>query len=181
MKFKVIVNDGRVALKTRIDFPYGANFLIENLLGGIIDSGLQDYVVKRLLLTLVPSQAKIRTLSADIILTLRDVTLSALFDGPATTCDVTVRPYIQFEGVSGTLTTVLAALIEGLVSRAYDPGNPLYAELSKVRAAAETGSLKLRNEFVRPSGSPEPIQLLGQVASNIRLLSAGDARLLDPR
>ena len=158
MKVHLVVNDGRLAFKTRIDFPYGTTLLIENLVGGLVASAigpggggnivsaairgalsaieqtLSDQLVNMLV---GKSEAKIKTLSADIMFTMRDQSLSGL-EGPPNNCDILVRPYIDLEDVSPTLTMLVATLIEGFLGRAYDFGNPAYDSLAKLRGVAGT-------------------------------------------
>jgi hypothetical protein len=159
------VNDGRLALKTRIDFPYGTTLLIENLVNGLIASAigpagggniftvairgalsaLENAIADQLASTLIDkSEAKIKTLSADIMFTMRDGSFYAL-EGPSDrcdilsgSCDILVRPYIDLEDVSSTLTLVVATLVEGFIGRAYDFANPAYDSLAKLRCVAQT-------------------------------------------
>ena len=89
MRVRLVVNDGRLALKTRIDFPYGAmevqnlvNFLLAKQIGpagggNIVErafnalvNGLENALADLVADSVVPEQAKVRTLSADIMFTL---------------------------------------------------------------------------------------------------------------
>jgi phospholipase C/peptidoglycan hydrolase-like protein with peptidoglycan-binding domain len=179
LKVKLVVNDGRLALKARIDFPYGATLLIENLVKGLIakaiGSGLFSELANRLAdevanLLLGKSEAKIKTLSADIMFTMRDSSLS-LFEGPANdTCDILVRPYIDLEGISPTLTMLVATLIEGFIGRAYDPNNPAYDKLAKLRDEAHTIQDAL-GHYLLGRDLPE---ITRQSAAAITLSFAGD-------
>ena len=158
LKVKLVVNDGRLALKTRIDFPYGRMLCIENLVHGLIaraigpgggsnivvaairgalnalENSLADAMADMLL---GQSQAKIKTLSADIMFTMRDGSQNPL-EGPLDSCDILVRPYIELDGISPTLTMLVATLVEGFAGRAYDFGNPAYDSLAKLRSIAHT-------------------------------------------
>ena len=174
MDFKFVINDNRLALKTRIDFPYGAKFLTKNfseliesikgcLIGNLVELGLGD------------SDATIKTLSAEIMFTLRDQSVLDDFGqawaGPST-CDILIRPFIELDGISQTITTTLSALLEGLCARAYDQGSPIFAYLDKLRKTAEL-IWRATCHYVLGRDQPELInQVL--VPDGIRLRYAGD-------
>ncbi len=190
LKVKLVVNDGRLALKTRIDFPYGTTLLIENLVNHLVASAigpaggsnifeaavrgalsaLENTIADQFANMLVgKSEAKIKTLSADVMFTMRDGSLWAL-EGPLDSCDIMVRPYIDLEDVSPTLTMLVSTLIEGVIGRAYDFGNPAYDSLAKLRDIAHTIWLAL-GRYMLGRDLPE---ITHQSAPAITQFFAGD-------
>ena len=99
-----------------------------------MENGVADALADMLL---GKSEALIKTLSADIMFTMRDGSLSPL-EGINASCDILVRPFIELDGIPRTLTLLVATLVEGFVGRAYDFGNPAYDSLAKLRKIAQT-------------------------------------------
>lgn len=190
MKVRLVVNDGRLALKTRIDFPYGAMLQVENFVnfliarqigpaggGNIVErafktlvNGLENALADLVADSLVPGEAKIKTLSADIMFTLRDGSLNPL-EGANDSADILVRPYIELEGVSGSVTTLLSTLVEGFIGRAYDIANPAYNALAKLRKIAGTIHDALGHYLL----GRDLLEVTRQSAPGITLSFAGDA------
>ena len=190
LQVKLVVNDGRLALKTRIDFPYGTTLLIENLVKGLIaqaigsggggngvlgvirgalDAIKESFADAMVDMLLGHDKAKIKTLSADIMFTMRDGSLNPL-EGPGDSCDILVRPYIDLEGISPTLTMLVATLVEGFIGRAYDFGNPAYDQLAKLRGIAHTIHDALGHYLL----GRDLVEITRQSAPAITLSFAGD-------
>jgi hypothetical protein len=190
MRVRLVVNDGRLALKTRIDFPYGAMLQVQNLVnfllakqigsaggGNIVErafnalvNGLENALADLVADSVVPEQAKVRTLSADIMFTVRDGSLNPL-EGANNSADILVRPYIDLEGISGSVTTLVSSLVEGFIGRAYDFANPAYNGLAKLRKIAGTIHDALGHYLL----GRDLLEITRQSAPGITLSFAGDA------
>jgi phospholipase C len=190
MKVRLVVNDGRLALKTRIDFPYGAMLQVENLASFLIArqigpssgsniverafsaliKGLENALADLVADSVLPEQAKIKTLSADIMFTMRDGSLNPL-EGANNSADILVRPYIDLDGIPGSVTTLLSSLVEGFIGRAYDFANPAYNGLAGLRKIAGTIHDTLGHYLL----GRDKFELTRQSSPDITLSFAGDA------
>ena len=204
MSVRLIVNDGRLALKTRIYFPSGTKLLLKtllkklikneihnfvssaigsipglNVLGGAgsflgVDSSLslaEDAIIDFVEDAAIGDDVKLRTLGADICFTMRDNSIAAGVPSfGSNTCDVMIRPDIETETGSSTFTILVASIVEGLCSRAYDRGNPAYDALGKLRDKAEL-IWRTLGQYLLGRDRPE---LTSQVVPKIQMHFAGD-------
>src|SRR5204863_8008657 len=112
--------------------------------------------------------AKVRTRPADIMFPRRDGSLNPL-EGANNSADILVRPYIDLEGISGSVTTLVSSLVEGFIGRAYDFANPAYNGLAKLRKIAGTVHDALGHYLL----GRDLLEITRQSAPAITLSSAG--------
>jgi phospholipase C len=167
MKVSLTVNDGRLALKSRIDFPFGTKLLIKDLVTPLIRNALNQAILSLVdPLGLLGFTGSALDIIGDAVSSIEDVIIGRFedseisdnvttrtlgadvsftlrdlslnsVDAPGNTCDIKIRPQIELEGTDSRLSVLVSSLIEGVLSHAYDFSNPAYDTLAGLRNTAE--------------------------------------------
>jgi phospholipase C len=189
---RLIINDGRLALKATIEFPTDAEpvLLSGNLIEGIITTLGAPEAAADIVSFLADKlggldQNTIDRLAATLTFTMRDASVSQLgivgwaynypitdwIDGPPNTCDVQIQPHLDLRGANNIVPVLVGGVIEAIGTQLFDKYYSAAGGITGLQAAAQKIWLTLAH-YLLARDQPE---LIGQKASTgIDLLYAGD-------